>query len=241
MERETEGTKHQDDKILDNSEAESSEKSLYETIKDVACCSSATMPKKMCSQLTFKKSKIIAELPKKNSEHISMDEYYCKLCKAHMNSEDMWESHISGKRHLKNVRKEREVPHAPRQERNKEDLRGSSYSATEVRHPRGRSRSPVLRRKKVCTSPVDTRWRHDKFSHLEQSPSLDYIPFHLAQNLSSSDKMDLLKQLSVQLYITSEREASLVKDIVTSLVGEYIMRRSRDLCHAKRNVINTEW
>lgn len=36
----------------------------------------------------------------------TMSDFYCKICDSHMNSEQMWESHVSGKRHLKNVKKE---------------------------------------------------------------------------------------------------------------------------------------
>lgn len=33
-------------------------------------------------------------------------DYYCKICDSHMNSEQMWENHVQGKRHLKNIKKD---------------------------------------------------------------------------------------------------------------------------------------
>jgi hypothetical protein len=32
-------------------------------------------------------------------------DYYCRICDSHMNSDGMWEAHITGKRHLKNLKK----------------------------------------------------------------------------------------------------------------------------------------
>nr|XP_042909686.1 uncharacterized protein LOC122271674 [Parasteatoda tepidariorum] len=40
-------------------------------------------------------------------EHLdtSMSDFHCRACDAHMNNKAMWESHVRGKRHLKNVKK----------------------------------------------------------------------------------------------------------------------------------------
>lgn len=35
----------------------------------------------------------------------SMTDFYCRICDAHMYSEETWEAHVTGKRHLKNVTK----------------------------------------------------------------------------------------------------------------------------------------
>lgn len=35
----------------------------------------------------------------------SYGDYYCKICDSHMNSDNMWEAHVTGKRHIKNVKK----------------------------------------------------------------------------------------------------------------------------------------
>lgn len=142
-----------------------------------------------------------------------MDDYYCKICKAHMNSEDMWESHISGKRHLKNLKKEQEAPHPSRQEKDNEDFcNRSASSSSEVANSthrklyvRQRSRSPYSMdssrrycspdsyssyRKKAYTSPPDGKWRHDRFYLHEQSP-----PPPSRQSSHSSHSKDELQQL----------------------------------------------
>ncbi|XP_015905225.1 uncharacterized protein [Parasteatoda tepidariorum] len=40
-------------------------------------------------------------------EHLdtSMSDFFCRACDAHMNSQAMWEAHVRGKRHLKNIKK----------------------------------------------------------------------------------------------------------------------------------------
>ncbi|XP_035234249.1 uncharacterized protein LOC118206091 [Stegodyphus dumicola] len=40
----------------------------------------------------------------------SRPDFYCALCDAHMNNKNMWQAHITGKRHLKNMRKQAMSP-----------------------------------------------------------------------------------------------------------------------------------
>lgn len=167
-------------------------------------------------------------------------DFCCTICNAHMNSIQMWESHIRGKRHLKNCKKG-SVTSAPVKKEEVDDVAGLYYIDTQGSQSPPHSNILYERRPE---SPGDSRPKEypipeplppaavaaaaSASASAAAASSVD--PRNLANlPLTMTERMDYIQQLSMSIFPQNESDIQEIKSIVAALTQSLIQYEIRQL------------
>lgn len=169
----------------------------------------------------------------------STSDFYCAVCDSHMNSVQVWESHIQGKRHVKNLKKESGAAPIKKEKTDDPadlyyiDTRGApspSFSNTvcERRPP-----SPPESRRRKWYSPEPVSPPAVKSSH-SATRNFDL------NNMTTSDKMDYICKLTESIYPQSESDCAEIKSIISAFSQSILQFEIRQLPFAVQQKLAKE-
>lgn len=157
-------------------------------------------------------------------------DFCCTICNAHMNSIQMWESHIRGKRHLKNSKKGNVTVSAPLTVKKEipENVAGLYYIDTQGAQSPQHETIIYERRQE---SPADSKTKESP----EPTPSVVPGPSNMESrsysdlNITMTEKINYILQLAAEIYPQTESDFHEIKSILSALTQSVLQYEIRQL------------